>query len=59
MRFAEMLMEPNKEDTNEPDHECDGDADVDCDICASCKEHSGFCTECGLSECCGESPVRS
>lgn len=48
-------LEPRKEDDREDDHECNGDADVDCDICSACGEHSGFCTECGISECCGAS----
>lgn len=37
----------------EQEHECEFSGDVDCDICPSCKEHTGFCTECGASECCG------
>jgi len=35
------------------EHECEFDGDVDCDICPSCGEHTGFCKECGISECCG------
>lgn len=46
------LLEPNKEDETE-EHECEFSGDVDCDICPSCKEHTGFCVECGASECCG------
>lgn len=34
-------------------HQCDEDADVDVDICTSCGEHAGFCSECGTSSCCG------
>lgn len=37
------------------DHECDTDASVDCDICSRCKEHAGFCSVCGNSDCCGVS----
>lgn len=35
------------------EHECDGDAEMDCDLCPRCKEHTGFCSVCGASECCG------
>ena len=37
----------------EEDHECDFSGDVDNDICPTCKEHTGFCAECGATECCG------
>lgn len=35
------------------DHECDEDGQVDCDICTSCREHTSFCSVCGLNSCCG------
>lgn len=35
------------------EHECEFSFEVDCDICPSCKEHTGICLECGGSECCG------
>ena len=35
------------------DHECDDEKQVDVDICAECGDHSGFCSVCGLSTCCG------
>jgi hypothetical protein len=35
------------------EHDCEFDADVDCDICPRCKEHTGFCSICNSSECCG------
>ena len=55
--LKDELIEPRPENDSEPDHECNGDADVDCDICSGCSEHSGFCTECGLSQCCGDRPA--
>ena len=51
-RFNDFTAEPNKQDTTE-EHECDFSDDVDNDICPDCKEHTGFCTECGATECCG------
>ncbi len=36
----------------EDDHECDEDGEPDIDICRSCGEHAGFCSECGASSCC-------
>jgi hypothetical protein len=38
------------------DHECDDKYEPDCDLCSSCKEHSGFCSECHMSNCCGYAP---
>lgn len=35
------------------EHECDEDGNTDIDICSDCGEHSGFCSDCGLSSCCG------
>lgn len=35
------------------EHECDEDSKVDTDICTECGEHAGFCSQCGLSGCCG------
>jgi hypothetical protein len=37
----------------EDEHECDSHAEMDDDICRDCLEHAGFCSECGLSDCCG------
>lgn len=37
----------------EAEHECEFTGEVDCDICPSCKEHTGICEECGATECCG------
>lgn len=34
------------------EHECEYTGDIDSDICTDCGEHSGFCEDCGLSECC-------
>jgi hypothetical protein len=53
MSGFDPLLEPRPEDDREADHECDGDGESDTGICADCKEHSGFCSICGLSECCG------
>lgn len=39
------------------EHECVFGSDVDCDICSGCSEHSGFCEDCGESECCGAATV--
>ncbi len=41
------------EDFGKDEHECDDDAQPDCDICTSCREHTSFCSVCGLSSCCG------
>lgn len=41
-------------DTEE--HECNEDANMDSDICSSCREHAGFCSECYVSNCCGSPP---
>lgn len=35
------------------EHECVFDADCDYDICFECGEHTGYCSICGMSECCG------
>jgi hypothetical protein len=35
------------------EHDCDGEGETETGICTGCKDHSGFCSECGLSECCG------
>lgn len=35
------------------DHECDEASSQDVDICTNCLEHSSFCSQCGLSNCCG------
>lgn len=36
-------------------HECeDFSKQVDSDICKRCGEHTGFCVDCGVSECCGD-----
>lgn len=52
----------NEVDRSEPvcseqcylDHECNSDDwDRDCDLCPTCLEHTGFCTVCGSSGCCG------
>lgn len=43
--------DPTKE--YETEHECDGEKEVDNDLCPSCKEHTGFCSTGGASECCG------
>ena len=52
-KFSERAMsEPRPEDDRE-EHECEFSGEVDNDICPSCKEHTGFCVECGASECCG------
>lgn len=40
-----------------PEHDCDHDGEVDSDICLGCKDHSTFCSQCGLSACCGVRPV--
>lgn len=43
-----------------PEHECNGDkTGLESDICHSCGDHSGFCSICGLSECCSFSPIRT
>ena len=49
--MAPEVFDPEAAD----DHECEFSGDVDCDICPKCKEHTGFCVECGASECCGAS----
>lgn len=55
-KFSEIAMsEPRPEDDRE-EHECEFSGEVDCDICRECGEHSGFCEDCGLSECCGAKP---
>ena len=48
--MAPEVFDPEARDD---DHECEFSGDVDCDICPECKEHTGFCVECGASECCG------
>jgi hypothetical protein len=35
------------------EHDCVYEAEPDCDLCSGCGDHTGFCEECGLSECCG------
>jgi len=55
-RFNDFTAEPNKEDERE-DHTCDEEGIPDCDICADCKEHASFCSECGESNCCGAGEV--
>lgn len=35
------------------EHDCNADAEVDIDLCTECGEHSGFCSICGGSQCCG------
>lgn len=49
--FQQLLkpIAPKEDD----EHECDDLEQADCDICSSCKEHTGFCSVCGLSGCCG------
>ncbi len=37
----------------ETEHDCDADGYDDTDICSECREHSSFCSICGLSSCCG------
>lgn len=40
---------------DDSDHECDADAEVESGLCSRCKDHSGFCSICGMSQCCGAS----
>jgi membrane protease subunit (stomatin/prohibitin family) len=35
------------------EHECDQDGKADIDFCTECGDHASFCSECGLSSCCG------
>lgn len=35
------------------DHECKIFTQIDIDICSECGEHSSYCEDCGLNECCG------
>jgi hypothetical protein len=41
--------------SNHDEHECDTEGSVDIDVCQDCGEHASFCSECGLSDCCGAS----
>jgi hypothetical protein len=50
--FAYKARE-NKPEPAELEHACDEDGTPDSDICANCKDHASFCSECGLSNCCG------
>lgn len=38
------------------DHECDESASPDIDLCRACGEHASYCSQCGLSNCCGSRP---
>ena len=44
---------------DEEDHECDEHGDSDIDICDCCRDHASFCSECGLSNCCGAPPIET
>lgn len=36
------------------EHECDEDSSGDeTDMCTGCGEHADFCSQCGMSNCCG------
>ena len=51
--LAQIVLDDAAKEEAEDEHECDGEAEVDNDICSSCGEHTGFCSVCGSSECCG------
>lgn len=46
-------LKADKYDAHDDEHECDEALSVDIDICSGCGEHSGFCSVCCLSSCCG------
>jgi len=53
-------IEPQSATPEPPDdeaHECDNELAVDFDLCPRCGEHTGFCSVCELSTCCGKAEV--
>jgi hypothetical protein len=52
----DSILEDGHIGCEELGHECN-DAESG-DICGDCREHADFCSECGLSNCCGERSYR-
>lgn len=47
------LESDRPEPVDRDEHECNEAGSPDIDLCSDCKEHASFCSECGLSSCCG------
>jgi hypothetical protein len=56
-RMKELdMIEPRPEPIENDEHECDDAGEPDIQICRDCKDHASFCSDCGLSGCCGANP---